>query len=183
MKNSVRFLIAVCLAGFVLPTDAQSNSWSSALSGNWQDASWSLGALPGTNQTVLLTNSGWKAVQIGSATAQSFSQSLNVNSVVISSPTNSFNTLLLNFAGAAHPLTVQTLLVASNTAMTLISSGLRINGPVGEGMTVGGTFSQSDSVVGGIKSTSAISDRVFTTSTAVISRLPICGSAGRLAVC
>jgi len=149
MKDLIRLLIPVCAAGLVFRAAAQSNSWTSPTSGNWQDASWSLGIIPGTNQTVLLTNAGWKAVQIGAATAQNFPQSLNVNSVVISSPTNSFNTLLLNYAGAAHPLTVQTLSVASNSAVTLFSSGLQINGPNGEGMTIGGTFNQNDSVVGG----------------------------------
>ncbi len=149
MKDLVQVLMAVCLGSLVCQAAAQPNAWTSPTSGNWQDASWSLGAVPGTNQDILLTNSGWKAVQIGSATAQNFPQSLNVDSVVISSPTNSFNTLLLNFAGAANPLTVKTFSVASNSGVTMTSSGLRINGPPGEGMVVGGTFDQSDSVVAG----------------------------------
>jgi len=140
------------LAGTIYFADrcvAQDNVWTSVASGNWQDASWSLGILPATNQTIWITNAGWKAVQIGAATAQIFPQSLNVNAINISSPTNSFNTLLLNFAGAQTPLTVKTLTVASNSAMTMISSGLQINGPDGSGMMIGGQFDQNDSVVSG----------------------------------
>lgn len=129
---------------------AQVNSWASPTSGNWEDApSWSLGILPGTNQTIMLTNYGWKAVQISANTAQNFPQSLNVNSISISSPTNSFNTLLMNYAGLATPLTVQSLSVNSNSAMTMLSSALQLDGPNGVGMQIGGEFDQNDSVVAG----------------------------------
>jgi hypothetical protein len=151
--NSVswgRVLIALAMAGLAAPCLAQDNSWTSPVSGNWEDApSWSLGGLPGTNQTLWLTNYGWKAVQIGSGTTANFPQSLNINSIVISSPTNSFNSLLLNYAGVNTPLTLQTMSVGSNSAVTMNSSALQINGPNGQGMTVGGQFNQNDSVVGG----------------------------------
>lgn len=137
------------IGGWVASCRAQDNVWVGAGSGNWQDASWSLGILPGTNQTIWVTNYGWKAVQIGSGTAVSYPQSLNVDSVVIASPTNSFNSLLLNYAGADVPLTVKTMSVASNSAVTMFSSALQINGPNGQGMTIGGQFNQNDSVVGG----------------------------------
>ncbi len=127
----------------------QVNSWISPVSGNWEDASWSLGSIPATNETILLTNSGFKAVQITANTAHNFPQSLNVNSVTISSPTDSFNTLLMNFSGLQIPLTVQSLSVGSNSAMTMLSSALQLNGPNGVGMTIGGQFNQSDSVVAG----------------------------------
>jgi hypothetical protein len=145
----VRFLMLMSISCLALRAGAQTNIWTNPASGNWQDASWSLGILPGTNQTVLLTNSGWKALQIGAGTAQNFPQSLDVDSIVISSPTNSFNTLLLNYAGFTTPLTVKTLSVASNSAVTMYSSALQINGPNGVGMTIGGQFDQNDSVVGG----------------------------------
>lgn len=153
MKFSARdvgWLVMMGVIAMAIHCDAQDNSWTSPGSGNWEDASWSLGLIPGTNQTVLITNAGWKAVQIGAGTAQNFPLSLNVNSIVISSPTNSFNTLLLNNAGSAPPLTAQTLSVASNSAVKMFSSALQINGPNGDGMMVGGEFDQEDnSVVGG----------------------------------
>lgn len=128
---------------------AQDNVWTSTTSGNWQDASWSLGIFPATNQTIWLTNSGWKAVQIGADTAQNFPQTLNVNAINVSSPTNTFNTLLLNYAGSATPLTVKALTVASNSGVQLFSSALQINGPNGSGMLIGGAVDQNDSIVAG----------------------------------
>lgn len=142
--------ILIGWSGFSLLAHGQVNSWTNPASGNWEDASsWSLGVLPGTNQTVMLTNYGWKAVQISANTAQNFPQSLEVNSIAISSPTNSFNTLLMNYAGPATPLTVQSLSVASNSAMTMYSSALQLDGPNGVGMQIGGEFNQNDSVVAG----------------------------------
>jgi hypothetical protein len=133
----------------VLRADAQTNSWTNSAGGKWEDASWSLGVIPGTNQTVLITNAGWKAVQIAPSTAQNFANSLNVDTVEISSPTNTFNTLLMNFAGPGTPLTVKELSVASNSAMTMLSSALQINGPSEGGMMVGGLFNQTNSTVSG----------------------------------
>ena len=157
MKNSLhrhafsllRFSVVAGILCLTARLDAQDNVWTGAASGNWQDASWSLGTLPATNQTIWVTNYGWKAVQIGADTANNFPQSLNVNAINISSPTNSFNTLLLNYAGGATPLTVQTITVASNSAVQLFSSALQINGPNGSGMVVGGLVEQNDSTVAG----------------------------------
>jgi len=151
LHHSTNLLQPLILVGTICFSDrcaAQDNVWQSAMSGNWQDASWSLG-LPATNHTLWITNAGWKAVQIGAATAQNYPESLSVNAINISSPTNSFNTLLLNFAGSETPLTVKTLSVASNSALTMISSSLQINGPNGSGAMIGGQFNQNDSVVAG----------------------------------
>lgn len=126
------------------------NSWTSPVSGNWQDSSsWSLGIIPGTNQTVVLTNAGYKAVQIYPATVQNFPDSLNIDSLVVSSPSNGGNLLLMNFSGYTTPLTVTELSVASNSTMTMLSSALQINGPAEGGMKIGGLFNQTNSVVNG----------------------------------
>jgi hypothetical protein len=149
VSNIISWLMVATILCVAARCSAQDNIWTSTTSGNWQDASWSLGALPGTNHTVWITNYGWKAVQIGSATARDFPQSLNVDSITVSSPTNSFNTLLVNYAGAGTPLTVKSLTVASNAALAMYSSGLQINGPNGSGAMIGGEFDQNDSVVAG----------------------------------
>jgi hypothetical protein len=141
---SVVPIVALCLA-----THAQDNVWTSNIGGNWQDASWSLGIAPATNQTIWVTNYGWKAVQIGADTAQSFPESLCVDAVNISSPPNTFNTLLLNYAGSATPLTVKSLTISSNSAVQMFSSALQINGPNGSGAMIGGQLDQNDSVVTG----------------------------------
>src|SRR5262249_39356113 len=105
MRNSFshvggRIVVLVAVSSLSLPICAQVNSWMNPASTNWEDASsWSLGIRPGAGQTIMLTNAGWKAVQIWPPTVQNFPQSLTVNSIVISSPTNGGNELLMNFAG------------------------------------------------------------------------------------
>jgi hypothetical protein len=146
--NFLGRLAALFLIGSRLIADAaELNSWTKPTSGNWEEPQWSLGVLPGADQSIMITNQGWKAVAIGPNAALNFPQSLNVSSVTVASPTNSFNTLLLNYAGLQTPLTVNSLTVASNSALTMFSSALRLNGPTGVGMSVGGEFNQSDSSV------------------------------------
>src|SRR5438105_1692621 len=97
--------LCVCVPCACFPLLAQStNSWTNTTSGNWEDSHWSLGVLPGAGQSILVTNQGWKAIAIGPATAQNFSQTLNPYSVTLSSPTDSFNLLLLNYVGFQTPL-------------------------------------------------------------------------------
>lgn len=136
---------------------AQTNSWISATSGNWQDPNWSLGVRPGPGQDIQLTNAGFKAVAIQSSTASSFPQTLAVNSVTIASPTNGFNTLLLNFVGAGSPLTIGvqsntagSLVIDSNSVVVMFSSGLIVYNGLGSQnfhygkFEVDGTFNQSE---------------------------------------
>ena len=121
------------------------NTWTNASSGNWEEPYWSLGVLPTNGQYVALDNEGWKAVTIGPATAQSYSQRLTVYSLTISSPTNSRNVLLMNYAGLETPLRTRLLTVSSNSEMTLLRSSLNLNGGTGEGLSIGGEFNQDDS--------------------------------------
>ena len=125
-------------------TQAQVNSWTKPASGKWEEAYWSAGTLPGTNQAILITNANWKAVMISATTSASFPQTLTVDSITLASPTNTFNVLLLNYAGVATPLRVHALTVASNTALTLLSSALVVNDPGSSTFSIGGTVNQSD---------------------------------------
>jgi len=118
---------------------AQVNSWNGA-SGGWEELHWTLGIRPGTGQSIMLTNVGWKAVMIGPGTARNFPLTLTVNSVTVSSPANSFNTLLLNYAGTQNPLRVNALTVASNSSVVLLSSALIVNDPGSSTFSIGGTF-------------------------------------------
>ncbi len=133
----------------------QSNAWTSPSSGNWQDAHWSLGQLPGTNQDIFLTNASWKAVGIQASTVASFPQTLTVNSLTVTSPTNTFNTLLLNFAGTQKPLLVGgsdlkgALTVGANAAVVVLASALQVQNTNVQGSSQGafaidGTFTESD---------------------------------------
>src|SRR5436190_15194644 len=112
----------------------QVNSWTSPVSAKWESANWSLGILPGAGQSVMITNTGWKAVEINWNTTGSYgSSTTNLYSVTISSPANSRNTLLMNYAGSQTPLTTRYLIVSSNAEMTMSSSALYLNGGGGEG--------------------------------------------------
>ncbi|MBE0546020.1 MAG: hypothetical protein IH623_32235 [Verrucomicrobia bacterium] len=124
--------------GWCLEAGAQLNSWTGAGSGYWENPDWSLGALPGTNQTILFTNAGWKVLEITANTAQNLPQTLSVDSITIASPTNSFNTVWLNHAGFVTPLTANSLTVASNSAVVMASSALRVAGD----LSVSGTFTE-----------------------------------------
>jgi hypothetical protein len=127
-----RLAILCCLTGvffFHLPATifAQTNSWTNSASGNWEDSYWSLGVLPGTNQTIFITNSGIKVVTIGPGTAEGAPGSLSMDSLTISSPSNSANILLLNDAGFDTPLTARQLWVSSSSIVLLYSSSLQIS--------------------------------------------------------
>ena len=113
----------------------QTNSWTNVASGNWEDPHWSLGVLPGTNQTILLTNAGFKAVESVPARCSLIPQTLRRRGSAPLRPRRTpFNTLLLNYAGnAAHPLVdwrhrilTGALIVNSNSAVTVLSSALQV---------------------------------------------------------
>jgi hypothetical protein len=140
---------------------AQVNSWINPVSGNWQDAtSWSLGVLPANSQSVMITNSGFKAVAINPSTPINFPGSMTVSSLTIQSPTNSKNTLLLNFFGTAVPLTVLNGLTLQDNAQILnFNSGLVV-----QSGTVTVTNSQINQDGGFINTTGAqmnLSDSVY----------------------
>src|SRR5262245_19217551 len=101
-----------CLISFLIvfacaSSSAQMNSWINPASGNWDAAAnWSLGSLPNSSQTVMITNSNWKAVGINPSTPVNFPGSMTVASLTVRGSTNTENTLLLNFFGTNTPLTV-----------------------------------------------------------------------------
>lgn len=82
------------------------NSWTKPTSGYWEEPFWSRGVLPNRTHSVMITNSGWKAVAIGSSTAINFPDSMTVTSVTVRGAWDTMNTLLLNHAGTTVPLTV-----------------------------------------------------------------------------
>ena len=109
---------------------AQVNSWINSGSGNWDDpSSWSLGVLPASSQSVMITNSNWKAVAINPSTPTDFPDSMTVSNLTIQGSTNTENTLLLNFFGTAVPLTVLNGLTVADDAQILnLNSGLLVQG-------------------------------------------------------
>ncbi len=138
---------------------AQINSWIKPSSGSWDDASsWSLGVLPDSSQSVMITNSVWKAVAINPSTPINFPGSMTVSNLTILGATNAFNTLLLNSVGTGSPLVIgvdsnapgSLIIGDTNSAVVMFSSGLIVNNalgtngsPLGE-FEIDGTFIQSD---------------------------------------
>src|SRR5438309_986730 len=126
---------AVCFVASVMAftsasVSAQVNSWINPTSGNWDQASsWSLGVLPASSQSVMITNSLWKAVAINPSTPINFPGSMTVSNLTIRGATNTENTLLLNFFGTAVPLTVLNGLTLQDGAQILnFNSGLVVQG-------------------------------------------------------
>lgn len=124
---------------------AQVNSWTNPTSGYWEDQRWSLGVPPGPGQSIRLTNAGWKALAISSTTVQNYPETLTIGSLTVSSPTDSFNTLLLNYAGLDHPLMTSSLTIASNSAVVMFSSALQVNNLGTDHFSVNGTFTEVES--------------------------------------
>lgn len=90
---------------------ADTNEWLKPGSGYWEEPYWSLGRLPASEDAVLFENPGFKALAIGPSTLATAPQSLSVQSLTIEAPSNSFNQLLLNYAGLSAPLSVSSNLV------------------------------------------------------------------------
>ncbi|HTL18286.1 MAG TPA: hypothetical protein VL793_13705 [Patescibacteria group bacterium] len=85
------------------PTNAPSaptNSWTKPTSGYWDEPFWSLGELPSIFQgAIMFTNSGFKALAIGSGTTATNASSLTIQNLIVSAPAGSSNQLLLNYPG------------------------------------------------------------------------------------
>src|SRR5688572_16068337 len=126
----------------ILSSTAQVNSWISPASGNWQDSSWSLGVLPNSSQShITITNAGWKAVAIGRATATDYPASLNLQHLIVSSPVDSRNTLMLNFSGREWPLRIALGFdLGFNSAFITLDSGTHVGGT----MAIDGSVIHSD---------------------------------------
>lgn len=138
---------ALMLLASLAPFSAlsQVNHWTKPGSGSWEEPYWSLGTPPALDHRVVIGNPGWKAVQITGNTVQAIPDSLSVYSIDVTSPVDSFNTLLLNYAGFERPLTVKySMTIGNNAALTMHASALRIQTPTGVGLFIGGTVNQND---------------------------------------
>jgi len=146
--RKVRGWIACGMVGLSLgcPLYGQVNSWTNPVSGNWEDPRWSLGVLPGNGQNILFTNAGWMALAIGPNTAQHFPQTLDVQSITVSAPADTYNVLLLNYAGMTTPLRAASVTINSNTALTTLASTLLVTntGSSDYRLEIGGTVNHGE---------------------------------------
>jgi hypothetical protein len=142
--TKLRGALSGCLFLTFLPSvvtvSGQTNSWIKPSSGNWDDPSaWSLGVLPTNSQSVLIANSGWKAVAINPATPINFPGSMTVDSLAIRGAWDTMNTLLLNYSGTATPLRVlNDFNIEAEGRVQVLYSGVN----VGDALNLNGVFDQ-----------------------------------------
>jgi hypothetical protein len=125
----------ILATGEVVPDQGSStsgvvNSWINPTSSDWDQASnWSLAVLPSSSQSVMITNSGWKAVAINASTPTNFPDSMTVSNLTIRGATNTENVLLLNYFGTTVPLTVLNgLTLQDDGRIVNFNSGLVVQG-------------------------------------------------------
>jgi hypothetical protein len=141
IMSSLNVLTITAILSGACGASAQTNSWTKPGSGLWHEPFWSLGVLPDATQShIMFTNAGWKALAIDSVTARDFPASMDIPRLTVASPTNTMNTLLLNYAGAQSPLRVAgDFILGSNSVLLTLSSALevgqdfRIDGAVNHG--------------------------------------------------
>jgi len=107
---------------------AQDNIWTNLASGSWHEPTWSLGVLPAIDQRgIIFTNSGSKALTIDSTTARDHPATLSISNLLVGSFGDSFNSLLLSYAGLQSPLQVEDKLsLGSNSMLITLASSLRV---------------------------------------------------------
>lgn len=115
-----------CWILFSLHGMAATNDWIKPGSGKWEEsAAWSAGLPSVAQELVAIRNPGWKAVEIRANTAGDAPGSLQLQNLLVEAPVDSFNNLLLNWAGTAVPLTIQSnIQVGSRGQLESHSSGL-----------------------------------------------------------
>src|SRR6058998_2851817 len=87
---------------------AQTNSWTPAGDGYWQDeTNWSLAVAPGETLSVLITNDSSKTVLLDATTsAATFSNTMTVNDLTVAGAGVATNALFLSNTGLNVPLRV-----------------------------------------------------------------------------
>src|SRR5437762_7045516 len=141
-RNRLIVMLVAALAPW-LATGQTVNIWTKPASGYWEEPFWSVGRLPSPDDQVMFTNSGWKALAIGSSTVRDFPQTLQVRDITMASPVDSFNTLLLNFTGFEVPLKVSgRLTIEHDATLMALGSSLHVTN-TGE-FIVNGTVQHGD---------------------------------------
>src|SRR6266404_8266694 len=141
---SVAVLGAIALSSSVT---AQTNSWTAASDGSWQDGvKWSLAVAPDTAQSVLITNVGSKTVVIDSITSSTFSNTMAVSNLTVSGTGTATNTLFLSGSGINIPLRIHdSLTVASGGNLRMTNAVVFLEGLVDAAFALEGSATLADS--------------------------------------
>jgi hypothetical protein len=134
-------IIALLLA---TTASAAINSWTSQVTGAWQDLTWSLGVRPDISQdAIMVTNYGQKAVIIDSTTVNSYPSTLTISNLNLAGTSLSTNTLLLNYTGTSKPLRVfNSITVEPNGILLNLFGAVSLEGAVNTLTINGGVVSQ-----------------------------------------
>ncbi|MGN6552726.1 MAG: hypothetical protein ACTHLW_03210 [Verrucomicrobiota bacterium] len=171
MVHSLKLTAFIALAGlfFSLPALAQPNIYTNTSSGKWEGSSnWSLGAPAATN-SIYITNSAPTTpltVTIDATTSSSFSNTMTVADLTLSSPANAYtNTLFLNSAGTSMPLhVISNLIVRPGGALTISNSALTVdNGTIPTTNDLGSDVEFDGGPVRAFNSTIDTSHAMYTT--------------------
>lgn len=145
-RCAVGALIFICCGTVSFCAVGQTNRWTGPVSEDWEDHHWSLGVLPGANQTIIFANPHSKTLTIGTNTSKNYPQTLTIGSLYISSPkTNTVNTLFLNDSGLQTPLEIAgfdnpNFILGANCHVLMLSSALSVAGD----FSIGGTFDETE---------------------------------------
>jgi len=131
--------IAVGANGLIIDStawaDTPVNVWTKTTDGYWHEAHWSLGHVPTwKDYSVVLTNAGFKTLEIDGNTTTDYPDSLKLNALILDAPEGSHNSLWLNNAGLSVPLQINsTLRIPQNTSLVcgnsaLVASRLELSG-------------------------------------------------------
>jgi hypothetical protein len=125
--NLVRIAVLILLwAHTILAQDwVYINRWEKPTSGYWEEPYWTFGLPSPGYDHVVFDSPGWKALAIGASTVRDYPQSLRLGSLIVASPTNSFNTLMLNYAGLQTALEPRLLTIDTNSVFLTLASALR----------------------------------------------------------
>ena len=132
MKTSFLVGIALNVTLVVSAVGLSTNSWMDG-SGKWETVgNWSLGTAPANSDSAdVITNAGNNTVTIDATTSGSFSNTLTINTLIVSAPFGSMNTLALNNAGtlsSSPPLLVSNrVTIGSSGVIGIINSSLQID--------------------------------------------------------
>ncbi|HXI69213.1 MAG TPA: thrombospondin type 3 repeat-containing protein [Verrucomicrobiae bacterium] len=168
---ALRLTAFIALAGslFNLPALAAPNIYTNTSSGRWEVSSnWSLGA-PGATDSSFITNPAATTpitVSIDATTSSSFTNTMTVANLTISSPANSYtNTLFLNNAGTTTPLhVISNLTILPGGALTIFGSALKVdNGTTPTTTDTGSEVELDGNNVLAVNSTMDTSHAMYTT--------------------
>lgn len=137
-----RVAVALVLSSalLALPVFAQPNSWIHPITGRWDDiSSWSLGVRPDiTQDAIMVTNYGQKAIIIDSTTVNNFPSTLTISNLNVAGTSLSTNTVVLNYTGTTHPLRVFNSITVNPNGILLNLFGAIILEGDGNALTISG---------------------------------------------